>query len=92
MMFQHMNKISACLFVLMIVSPLYAQDRQPIIDMHLHAYPVGHFWPETIETGIESIKTAEFLTGEQKRDILYNNAARFLRLSEDEIARHHEYQ
>jgi len=189
MMFQHMNKNSACFFVLMIVSPLYAQDRQPIIDMHLHAYPVGHFWPpgatynccpefraahanslliekalarhpdlrvyimhagypfidetiallhahpqvyadlavinwviprdefhfylkrlvqagfhdrlmfgsdqmfwpETIETGIENIKTTEFLTGDQKRDIFYNNAAWFLRLSEEVIARHHDH-
>ena len=29
------------------------------------------------------------LTDAQKRDILYNNAARFLRLSKDQIARHH---
>jgi hypothetical protein len=25
----------------------------------------------------------------QKRDIFYNNAARFLRLSQEEIAKHH---
>jgi predicted TIM-barrel fold metal-dependent hydrolase len=30
-----------------------------------------------------------FLTQDQKRDILYNNAARFLRLTEEEIAAHH---
>ncbi len=47
-------------------------------------------WPETIERGIEVIKSAPFLTEEQKRDILYNNAARFLRLSEQTISRHHE--
>jgi len=29
---------------------------------------------------VEAIESADFLTGEQKRDILYNNAARFLRL------------
>ncbi|HSA56905.1 MAG TPA: amidohydrolase family protein [Gemmatimonadaceae bacterium] len=46
-------------------------------------------WPETIEVAIASIESADFLTAEQKRDILYNNAARFLRLSEGEIARHH---
>lgn len=39
-------------------------------------------WPEAIELGIEAINSAEFLTEEQKRDILYNNAARFLRLNE----------
>src|SRR5690606_27950391 len=33
-------------------------------------------WPEAILTGIESIWSADFLTEEQKRDILYNNAAR----------------
>lgn len=33
------------------------------------------------EEGIQAILDAEFLTEEQKRDILYNNAARFLRLT-----------
>ncbi len=46
-------------------------------------------WPETIERGIAVIEEAPFLSEEQKRDILYGNAARFLRLDEDEIARHH---
>jgi uncharacterized protein len=46
-------------------------------------------WPGLIEFGIATIEEAPFLSEEQKRDILYNNAARFLRLSEEEIARHH---
>ena len=46
-------------------------------------------WPETIALAIDAIDTADFLTAEQKADIFYNNAARFLRLSEEEIARHH---
>jgi len=46
-------------------------------------------WPGAIEVGIEAIETAEFLSEGQKRDILYNNAARFLRLSEEVIAKHH---
>lgn len=46
-------------------------------------------WPETITLAIEAIQTAEFLSAEQKADIFYNNAARFLRLSESEMARHH---
>jgi len=46
-------------------------------------------WPEVIGENIEMIEAAEFLTEEQKRDILYNNAARFLRLTDDEIAAHH---
>jgi predicted TIM-barrel fold metal-dependent hydrolase len=39
-------------------------------------------WPEKIGVGIETIRQAPFLTDEQKRDILFNNAARFLRLDE----------
>lgn len=37
-------------------------------------------WPEKIGEGIEAIRKAPFLTDEQKRDILHDNAARFLRL------------
>lgn len=37
-------------------------------------------WPETIGFGIERIESAAYLTAEQKRDIFYNNAARFLKL------------
>lgn len=47
-------------------------------------------WPATIEVAIDSIESASFLTAEQKRDIFYNNAARFLRLSDEEIAKHHQ--
>jgi uncharacterized protein len=46
-------------------------------------------WPGVIEPSIAIIEEATFLSEEQKRDIFYNNAARFLRLSEEEIARHH---
>lgn len=46
-------------------------------------------WPGVIERSIRTIEEAPFLSADTKRDILYNNAARFLRLSEDEIARHH---
>ncbi len=46
-------------------------------------------WPGIIEPGIEAIERAPFLSRRQKRDIFYNNAARFLRLSKEEIARHH---
>ena len=37
-------------------------------------------WPEMIGKGIEAIEEADFLTAEQKRDILYNNAATFLQM------------
>jgi uncharacterized protein len=46
-------------------------------------------WPETLELAIQNIENAAFLSAEQKRDIFYNNAARFLRLGEDTIAEHH---
>lgn len=45
-------------------------------------------WPATIERGIATIEEAPFLSRQQKRDILYNNAARFLRLTREEMARH----
>jgi len=48
------------------------------------------YWPDAIGEAIKAIETAAFLDEEQKRDILYNNAARFLRLSEDVIASHHQ--
>jgi hypothetical protein len=46
-------------------------------------------WPGAIGKAIESIEKAPFLTEGQKRDILYNNAARFLRLTREEIAADH---
>jgi uncharacterized protein len=46
-------------------------------------------WPGIIEPAIAIVEEAPFLSAEQKRDIFYNNAARFLRLSEKEIAKHH---
>jgi uncharacterized protein len=45
-------------------------------------------WPGIIEPSIEAIERAPFLSHAQKRDILYNNAARFLRLTPQQIARH----
>jgi hypothetical protein len=46
--------------------------------------------PSWLPEAIESIESASFLTDDQKRDIFYNNAARFLRLSDKEIATHHQ--
>jgi predicted TIM-barrel fold metal-dependent hydrolase len=39
-------------------------------------------WPNLMSQSINIIDTAEYLTPDQKRDILYNNAARFLRLDQ----------
>ena len=49
----------------------------------------GLGFPEAIKLAIEGINSAEFLTVKQKKDIFYNNAARFLKLSEEQIAQHH---
>lgn len=45
-------------------------------------------WPGVIEAAVETIEEAPFLTADQKRDVFYNNAARFLRLSPEEMASH----
>lgn len=45
-------------------------------------------WPGVIEPSIDIIDEAPFLTPEQKADIFYNNAARFLELSQETIAAH----
>lgn len=37
-------------------------------------------WPQAVKDAVDSIQAATFLTAGQKRDILYNNAARFLRI------------
>ena len=39
-------------------------------------------WPGLMAYSISVIQNADYLTPEQKRDILYNNAARFLRLDQ----------
>lgn len=45
-------------------------------------------WPETIDDAVGSVNSAEFLTMEQKENIFYNNAAKFLGLSDEEIKKH----
>lgn len=47
------------------------------------------YWPGAIGEAIKAVDTATFLDAGQKRDILYNNAARFLRLTPEQIAAHH---
>lgn len=45
-------------------------------------------WPGAIERAVRVIEEAPFLDAARKRAILYDNAARFLRLSDDEMNRH----
>jgi len=47
-------------------------------------------WPHAIADSIERLNTFEFLTDEDKRNILYNNAARFLELDKATIKLHHQ--
>lgn len=47
-------------------------------------------WPQSIGVAIDNINDAPFLSPSQKRDILFNNAARFLRLSKEQIQQMHE--
>lgn len=46
-------------------------------------------WPEVIDVAVETVNSAEFLTREQKADIFYDNAARFLQLTPEQVAAHH---
>ncbi len=46
-------------------------------------------FPQAVELAVRSVQDAPFLSAEQKRDIFYNNAARFLRLTKEQIAADH---
>jgi len=46
-------------------------------------------WPGVIGPAIRTIEEAPFLSAAQRRNIFYNNAARFLRLTKEQIAEHH---
>ena len=39
-------------------------------------------WAQSIKVSVEDVRPASFLTEQQKEDIFYNNAARFLQVSE----------
>jgi len=44
------------------------------------------YWPGAIGEAVEAIDEAPFLSDAQKRDIFYDNAARFLRLTPEQMA------
>jgi predicted TIM-barrel fold metal-dependent hydrolase len=46
-------------------------------------------WPEAIALAIDRVNRLDFLTVEEKAHIFYDNAAKFLGLPAEEIARHH---
>jgi hypothetical protein len=47
-------------------------------------------WPEAISIAVNTVEEAPFLSDMEKRDIFYNNAARFLELPEVTIDKHHK--
>lgn len=83
--------------VMVDVSPMAAPMPEPWVPQALERLvDAGHgdrilFGSDYLGTIGESLAMLEStaLSEEQKRAILYDNAARFLRLDEDQIARHH---
>lgn len=68
----------------------YALPRKAFYDYLQHLIDAGFenrimfgsdemVWPDALSAAIDSIQNAPSLSAQQKRDILYNNAARFLR-------------
>ncbi|WP_297690984.1 amidohydrolase family protein [uncultured Eudoraea sp.] len=47
-------------------------------------------WPGAITIAVKTVEEAPFLSESEKRDILYNNAARFLELDPELISSHHK--
>ncbi|HWT13756.1 MAG TPA: amidohydrolase family protein [Allosphingosinicella sp.] len=83
------------------VSALVATEPRPAFYLYLRRIVEAGFgervmfgtdqgiWPELIEAAIRSIEQAPFLSEAQRRAIFYDNAARFLRFTPEQIARHH---
>ena len=46
-------------------------------------------WPRALGLAVGAVESVPFLSEQEKRNILYNNAARFLELDERQIARHY---
>lgn len=46
-------------------------------------------WPKAIQASKDFLNSLDFISMQDKADIFYNNAARFLSLSEEEIKKHH---
>jgi hypothetical protein len=79
----------------LVALPVAAQQSEsspPILDVQLRASAPGAFgtkrimfgsdemiWPGTIKLAFDAITSADFLSPKHKRDILYHNAAKFLR-------------
>jgi predicted TIM-barrel fold metal-dependent hydrolase len=62
--------------------------RRRLLDRVMFGSDQMH-WPEAIALAIDRVNRLDLLTVEEKQDIFYDNAAKFLGLSAEEIARHH---
>ncbi|MBY6213093.1 amidohydrolase [Microbulbifer agarilyticus] len=69
---------------------VYAALRAYIEAGHGDRIVFGSDYLGSIGGSVTVIEKADFLSQQQKRDILYHNAARFLNLSPQEIAKHHD--
>jgi len=79
----------ACNDWLMPRAQFYAQLKQMVdagFEKRIMFGSDQMWWPQAIGEAIHTIEAAPLLTKSEKRDILYNNAARFLRLSDAQIA------
>lgn len=68
---------------------VHAGLRRYLQAGHADRVVFGSDYLGAIGESLAVIQAADFLNDDQKQAILYDNAARFLRLSKEEIARHH---
>lgn len=70
--------------------PAFYRDLRAILDAGLGDQVMfgsgSPAWPASIGASIDTVRRAPFLDDGQKRDIFYNNAARFLRLEQRQPA------
>ena len=77
------------LVILVLVSIDIGHAQQPSATSLLMRIDHLVYATPDLNLGIDAIESATFLSPKQKRDILYDNAARFLRLTPEQIASHH---
>jgi len=85
LMYAHPNvyvDTAALSFESMVPRPTYYRHLRGLVEAGFaKRIMFGSDFPNQVNPGIAAILAADFLTAEQKTDILCNNAARFLRLN-----------
>jgi len=85
LMYAHPNvyvDTAALSFESMVPRPIYYRHLRGLVEAGFaKRIMFGPDFPNQVNPGIAAILAADFLTAEQKTDILCNNAARFLRLN-----------